>query len=124
MLLKQNQSILDKINEIEGRLNNFGATQAILDSVSTGTEVWSNSLKKISEFFSKRKNIWLTKMNMNDERRVNLEGYALSKDVLTDFAYMMKSAELKGIFYETLRDKNSYRFTMNFNISSYQKDTK
>ncbi len=63
-------------------------------------------------------------MNMNDERRVNLEGYALSKDVLTDFAYMMKSGELKGIFYETLRDKNSYRFTMNFNISSYQKDTK
>jgi len=124
VLLKQNRSILDKINEIEGRLNNFGATQAILDSVSTGTEVWSNSLKKISEFFSGRKNIWLTKMNMNDERRVNLEGYALSKDVLTDFAYMMKSGELKGIFYETLRDKNSYRFTMNFNISSYQKDTK
>ena len=124
VLLRQNQDILNKINEIEGRLNNFGATQAILDSVSVGTEVWSNALSKIADFFSNRKNIWLTKMNMGEDGRVNLEGYALSKDVLTEFAYMLKSAELKGIYYETLRDKNSYRFTMNFNVSSYQKETK
>ena len=63
-------------------------------------------------------------MSMGEDGRVNLEGYALSKDVLTEFAYMLKSAELKGIYYETLRDKNSYRFTMNFNVSSYQKETK
>ena len=62
-------------------------------------------------------------MNVGETGRVNLEGYALSKEVLTEFAYALKSAELKGIFYETLRDKNSYRFTMNFNLSSYQKDT-
>ena len=124
VLLKQNQDILSKINTIQGRLNNFGATQAILDSVSVGTEVWSNALSKIADFFSNRKNIWLTKMNMAENGRVNLEGYALSKDVLTEFAYMLKSAELKGIYYETLRDKNSYRFTMNFNISSYQKEAK
>jgi Tfp pilus assembly protein PilN len=123
VMAKQNQDILSKINDIQGRINNFGATQAILDSVSAGTEVWSNSINKIAEFFAQRKNIWLTKMNFGEGDKVNLEGYALSKDVLTDFAYMLKSAELKGVFYETLRDKNSYRFTMNFNLSSYQKDT-
>ena len=121
VLLKQNQDILNKINDIQGRLNNFGATQSILDSVSTGTEVWSNSLQKISDFFDQRKNIWLTKLGISDGGKVNLEGYALSKAVLTDFAYFLKSAELKGIFYETLRDKNTYRFTINFDLSSYQK---
>jgi hypothetical protein len=121
VLLKQNQDILSKINDIQGRLNNFGATQSILDSVSVGTEVWSNSLQKISDFFDQRKNIWLTRLNIGDGGRVNLEGYALSKAVLTDFAYFLKSAELKGIFYETLRDKNTYRFTINFDLSSYQK---
>ena len=123
VLINQNKDILDKINKIEGRLNNFGATQAILDSVSTGTEVWSNALSKIADFFSNRKNIWLTKMNVGESGKVNLEGYALSKDVLTDFAYMLKSAELKGIYYATLRERNTYRFTMNFNVSSYQKET-
>lgn len=124
VLISQNKDIVEKINGIEARLNNFGATQAILDSVSVGTEVWSNALAKIADFFASRKNIWLTKMNVGEDGKVNLEGYALSKDVLTDFAYMLKSAELKGIYYETLRDKNSYRFTTNFNISSYSKDTR
>ncbi len=122
VIQKQNQSILNKINEIEGRINNFGATQAILDSVSVGTEVWSNSLKNIADFLGNKKNIWLTKMSIGEEGKVNLEGYALTKEVLTEFAYVLKSAELKGIFYETLRDKNAYRFTANFNLSSYQKD--
>ena len=52
-----------------------------------------------------------------------LEGYALSKNVLTEFAYAMKNSELKGVFYEALREKNAYKFTMNFNLSSYQKDS-
>lgn len=120
VLLSQNQEILNKISELEGRINNFGTTQAILDSVSVGTGVWSNSLRKISDFFASRKNIWLTKMSLGDGNSVNLEGYALSKNVLTDFAYAMKNSELKGVFYEALREKNAYKFTMNFNLSSYQ----
>lgn len=123
VLLKQNQEMLNRISDLESRINNFGATQAILDSVSVGTEVWTHSIKKIADFFVNKKNIWITKMNVGDAGRVNLEGYALSKNVLTDFAYEMKSAELKRVSYESLRDKNSYKFTMNFNLSSYQKDS-
>ena len=122
ILVKQNQDILNSIGELESRINNFGNTQAILDSVSRGTEVWGHSLEKIAGFFAGKKNIWLTKLNLGDAGRVVLEGYALSKNVLTDFAYEMKSAELKGVFYETLREKNSYKFNMSFNLSSYQKD--
>jgi len=122
ILVKQNQDILNSIGELESRINNFGNTQAILDSVSRGTEVWGHSLEKIARFFAGKKNIWLTKLNLGDAGRVVLEGYALSKNVLTDFAYEMKSAELKGVFYETLREKNSYKFNMSFNLSSYQKD--
>jgi len=124
LLLTQNKSILNKISEVEGRINDFGKTQAILDSVSVGTGVWSNSFKKISDFFASNKSIWLTKLSLGADNRVNLEGYALSKYVLTKFAYAMKNAELRGMYYETLREKNAYKFTMNFDLSSYQKISK
>jgi hypothetical protein len=121
LLLTKNKSILNNITEVEGRINNFGKTQAILDSVSVGTGVWSNSFKKISDFFALNKNIWLTKLSLGADNKVNLEGYALSKYVLTKFAYAMQNAELRGVYYETLREKNAYKFTMNFDLSSYQK---
>ncbi len=123
VLLRENEDILNRISDLEGRINNFGTTQAILDSAAVGTEVWSHSLEKIADFFAHNKNIWLTKMNLGDAGKVNLEGYALSKNVMTDFAYKMNSAELKKVSYEALRDKNAYKFTMNFNLSSYQKDS-
>lgn len=121
ILQRQNQEILNKIADLEGKINNFGTTQAILDSVSAGTSVWTNSIQKIAGFFNGKRNIWLTKLSLGNADRVNLEGYALTKNVLTEFAYAMKSAELKGVFYEALREKNAYKFTMNFSLSSYQK---
>lgn len=121
ILLIQNQEIFSKISDLEGRINNFGATQAILDSVSVGAGVWTHSIEKISNFFQGRKNMWLTKMNLNESGRVFLEGYSLTKNVLTDFAYAMKTAELKTVFFESLREKNAYKFTMDFDLNSYQK---
>jgi len=121
ILIIQNQEILTKISDLEGRINNFGATQTILDSVSVGAGVWSHSIGKISNFFQGRKNVWLTKMNLNETGRVFLEGYSLTKNVLTDFAYEMNKAELKTVFFEALRDKNAYKFTMDFDLNSYQK---
>jgi hypothetical protein len=52
-------------------------------------------LADISDFFAARKNIWLTKVASDDNNSVLLEGYALDKRVLTDFAYSIESAELK-----------------------------
>ncbi|MHB1686330.1 MAG: hypothetical protein ACYCVH_03020 [Ignavibacteriaceae bacterium] len=120
-LLRQNEEILGKISDLDGKINGFSQTQAILDSASAGTGVWSDVLKKISSFFEVRKNIWITKLSKTDGETVSLEGYALSKNVLTEFAYSIKSAQLKSISYEALRDKNAYKFNITFNLSSYHK---
>jgi hypothetical protein len=51
-----------------------------------------------------------------------MEGYALTKSVLTDFAYSLKYAEIKSVNYEALRDKNTYKFIIILNISNFQKE--
>ena len=122
-LQNQNKIILNKISDLQGKISSFDQTKTILDSASAGTGVWSRVVDKISGFVGARKNLWLTKVSRDEKGSVSLEGYALSKGVLTDFAYYIKSAELKSVFYESLRDKNAYKFNLTFDLSSFNEDT-
>ncbi|MGE5437824.1 MAG: PilN domain-containing protein [Syntrophothermus sp.] len=120
ILLNQNKEIVNQISELETKISLFDQTQTILDSVAVGTEVWNNLLKDVSNFFSSRKNVWLSKVVVEDSKIV-LEGFSLTRGVLTDFAYFFKTAELKSVTSEEIRDKTAYKFKIIFNISSYQK---
>jgi len=113
--LRQNQAILNQISDLEGKISNFSQTQVILDSASVGTGIWSNTLEDISHYIGLRKTIWLTKLSKDEGGRVVLEGYSLNKNVLTEFAYNIETAEIKSITYEALRDKNTYKFNIIFN---------
>jgi Tfp pilus assembly protein PilN len=121
LLAEQNQQILNDIKSLEAKVNTFDQTQAILDTVSAGASVWSGVLADISDFFAARKNIWLTKVASDDNNSVLLEGYALDKRVLTDFAYSIESAELKSMVFEELRERNAYKFNLVFNLLSFPK---
>jgi hypothetical protein len=121
ILLRQNQEILNQINGLEGKISGFDQTQAILDSISIGAEVWTEVLKDFSNFFAARRNLWLTRLVKDQENTVSVDGYALDKNVLTDFAYSIQSAQLKNIMYEELRDKGIYKFTLTFNLLNYPK---
>ncbi|MDR3625881.1 MAG: hypothetical protein P4L45_03565 [Ignavibacteriaceae bacterium] len=116
--LRQNQAILNKISDLQGKISNFSQTQVILDSASVGTGVWSANLENISHYIGIRRSIWLTKLSKDDSGNITLEGYALNRSVLTEFAYAIETAQLKSITYEALREKNAYRFNIIFNPSS------
>ncbi len=121
LLLRQNQELVNKINNLEGNISGFSQTQAILDSASAGTGIWSNVLNEISHFIGMKKSLWITKLSKDDTGNILLEGYSLNRNVLTEFAYSIKSAILKSVTYEALRDKNAYKFNLVFNISSFRK---
>jgi hypothetical protein len=121
LLAAQNQEILSQIQTLKAKVNTFDQTQAILDTVSAGASVWSGVMAEISDFFAARKNIWLTKVASDDNNQVLLEGYALDKRVLTDFAYSIESAELKSMVFEELREKSAYKFNIVFNLLSFPK---
>jgi len=119
ILMRQNQETLTKIADLETKISGFDQTQAILDSAAVGTGVWQEILKHVSNFAGSRKNIWLTKISYGDENIVTIEGYALSRSVLSEFAYSIESATLKSVNYEALREKNTYKFVVTFDLSNY-----
>jgi hypothetical protein len=121
LLMRQNQETLGKIAQLEGKISSFDQTQAILDSATVGTGVWNEILQDISKLTSKKKSIWLSKLSRSDPQTVVAEGYSLSRFALTDFAYSIEQATLNSMLYESLRERNAYKFNLNFNISTYPK---
>lgn len=122
--LRQNQEILNDISNLQGKISNFSQTQVLLDSASVGTGIWSATLEEISHYMGLRRNIWLTKLSKDDAGKITLEGYSLNRNVLTDFAFSIESAELKSVTYEALREKDAYRFNIIFNSSGIKSNPK
>lgn len=117
ILMRQNQEVLVKIANLEGKIGSFGQTVAILDSAAAGTGVWKKLVKQISGFCQNNNNLWLSKLN-NEGDQVNAEGYSLTRNSLTDFAYSIKDAVLQSMLYEELRERSAYRYNLNFKISN------
>lgn len=124
ILARQNQEILNNIANVETKISGFGQTQAILDSAASGTSIWYEVLKHLSSFTGNKKDMWITKVSRGGDNTVSLEGYSLSKYTVTEFAYSIESATLKSINFESLRDKNTYRFLLNFNLLNYSQSVK
>ena len=115
--MRENQEMLVKIATLEGKISSFGQTQAILDSAARGTEVWNNLLKQVSGFCQRNNNLWISRLS-NEGDKVTAEGYSLTRNTLTDFAYSFNNATLQSMLYEELRERSAYRFNLNFNISN------
>lgn len=113
---QQNQAIVAEIEPLTQKINSFDATQAILDSATVGTEVWGNMITKVSDFVERRRNFWMTKVEGQGTSRINVNGYSLSRSVLTEFAETNNSTLLQNVLYDPLRDRNAFSYNLNFNI--------
>ena len=112
----QNQAIVDEINPLDNRINSFDATQAILDSAAIGSGIWNKSLTEVSDFMERRRNFWITKLENTSEDNVTINGYSLTRSVLTEFADSNRTATLKTINYEPLREKSAFSYQMFFKL--------
>ncbi len=116
----QNQALVQEITPLDNRINNFDATQAILDSASAGAGIWNKNITKISDFVERRRNFWLSRLETVSPSEIKISGYSLSRSVLTEFAESMPSAVIKNINYEAIRDKSAFSYIINFKL---QEDT-
>lgn len=114
----QNQAIVDEINPLDNRINSFDATQTILDSAALGSGLWNKSLTDIADFMERRRNFWITKLENTSEDKVTINGYSLTRSVLTEFADSNRTATLKTINYEPLREKSAFSYQMFFKIDA------
>ena len=112
----QNQEVIAEIKPLEARIANFDNTQAILDSAMSGTEVWGQTLEKVSNFLERRRNFWVSNVETNNLEDLTIKGYSLSRSVLTEFAENNNSSILQNVLYEPLREKNAFAYILNFKL--------
>lgn len=113
----QNQALLDEIAPLDQRVASFDNTQIIIDSAAVGTEVWSKLLTKVSDFMETRRNFWITKL-VTTGKEVAIDGYSLSRSVLTEFAEQFKNSTLQSITYDPIKKESAFSFKMKFKIET------
>ncbi len=118
LLKAQNELIIAEIDQYNTRIGQFDETQSILDSATAGTEIWGNMLTDVSDFMERRRNFWISSLETNVENAVNVRGYALNRNVLTEFVEKNNASLLNTVTYEPLRKEKTYAYTLNFNIIS------
>jgi hypothetical protein len=113
----ENQALVEQITPLEAKINSFDNTKAILDSAAIGTGVWSDLIEKTADFIERRRNFWITKLEKADNDIVRVQGYSLSRSVLTEFADYNNSSLLQSVIYDPLREKSAFAYTLNFKLS-------
>ncbi|MFA6598305.1 MAG: hypothetical protein WCS69_11315 [Ignavibacteriaceae bacterium] len=111
-LKRQNLSTLMAIDNLTARINNFDQTEAILDSASTGTGIWNKLLFNLSDFVGRKKSFWVRNIILPDSAVVTIDGHAINRKVLTEFASRLQSASLQNITYDPIREQDAYRFML------------
>lgn len=120
----ENQAIVNEITPLDNRINNFDATQAILDSAAIGTGIWNTSLTDVSDFMERRRNFWISKLENPGPGQLAINGYSLTRSVLTEFADSNDSAVLKNILYEPLREKGAFSYQLFFKLGENKTNTR
>lgn len=114
----KNQKILDEMSYNQNKIDNFGATQSILDSASRGSELVGRLTGRMCAFIGARKNMWLTSLTIEPGGQTMVAGYGLNRSVLTDFADSYDASLLRNITYEKLRKKSTYKFNLSFDLEN------
>lgn len=108
----QNQQMVAELNTLTNTINNYANTKAFLDQVSSGTGEWGQNITKVADFTGIYKNLWITKLAIENGVKTEISGFSTSRSVLTKFGRTYKSSVLDFIKYEPLRDYNSYKFNL------------
>jgi hypothetical protein len=119
-IIKRNQTVIEQIEMLEGRISSFGVITAKLDTLAVGRGVVTSIASKISDFVESKKNLWLSKIVWtSNSNKFEIEGYSTSRKSITDFANTFEGSSLKNIVTEKIRDTQTFRFNISLDITNY-----
>lgn len=116
-LQQENQELMDQIYPLSDKIAGFDVTKSILDSATAGTEIWGQNLEKIADFVERRRSFWITNIQNYAPNQIRINGYSLSRSVLTEFADYYDSSILESINYEPLRENDAFSFNIVLSIN-------
>ncbi len=115
-LKAKNELIVSEMEQYSNKISGFDNTQAKLDAATEGTELWGKMLVKVSDFIERRRNFWISNLESNANNVLQINGFSLSRKVLTEFVENTNSSSLRTVRYEPLRDTKTFAYTLEVNL--------
>jgi hypothetical protein len=118
---RKNMEIFTQIETLDARISSFDQTQSILDTISKGSEIWGKMIENLADFAVTKKNFWVRNIAIKEGDNITLDGHALNKFILTDFTSRIDSATLRNISYDPIKEKDAYRYSIDFYLQGLTK---
>jgi hypothetical protein len=113
---EQNRDAVEKIKSYENKIANVGQTKAVLNQLSRGTGILSSQMKKIANFTSQDRIMWISSINMDERKDLVVSGYTFSRRRVKDLADAYIGSILENIIYDPLRDTRAFKFKIDAGI--------
>jgi len=110
LIQQQNRETVNKIKSFENKIQNADKTRNTLAQLSSGTGILSTNVKKIADFVGRRRNLWISDINLSAAKELKITGYTLFRPLARQLNDSYKSAILNNVTYELLRDYKSFKF--------------
>ena len=108
----QNKATVEKIKSYENKIQNVDQTKTILNQLSSGTEILSVQMKKLSNFANQKRNMWMNQLKIDKQKNMTLGGFTFSRIIVKELSDSYKGAVLQNIVYEPLRDTRTFKFSI------------
>ncbi len=115
LVQKQNQEIVDRVTNLNNKIDKSEETKIFLDQISAGTGMWVSNMEKLARFTDQKRNIWLQNIKITKAQPMVVEGFSTSRWVLPELKRSYDNSSLQYLHYEPLRDRNTYEFNLKVN---------
>ncbi len=119
---QQNKETVDKIAQLNEKVNSSEQTKMFLDQISSGTGQWSAQMEKLADFTGEYQNLWIKTLKMNDKEPLLISGYSTHRYILPVLKRTYPKSFLEFMHYLSMRDHNAYEFNIKFNTLNSMKD--
>lgn len=118
LIKKQNQEIVDRIANLNSKIDNSAQTKLFLDKISSGSGLWGKNMEKLSDFANERRNIWIQNIKIDKTNPMIISGFSTSRWVLPELKRSYINSSLEFLHYEPMRERNTYEFNLKMSSSN------
>jgi len=99
-----------QVSDVQAQFGKYSTAGTILDQLMPNTERWSTLMSSLSQSVQNVGGIWLTDVHQTNEGTYYVEGYALYRDRIPQFAMLYPGSVLKKVAIADMRGKSVYDF--------------
>ncbi|HUI30457.1 MAG TPA: hypothetical protein VLX91_09595 [Candidatus Acidoferrales bacterium] len=103
-------ALRSQIADVQSQFSKYSSAGDILDQLLPNTERWSNLIGSLSKSVQDVGSIWLTDLHKINDNTYSIEGFAVYRDRIPQFAMLYPGSILKKVTVADIRGKMVYDF--------------